>query len=42
MIAETLGMLYYFKHSQVVKIFQASSLDFQTAKSAFTQGVYKL
>jgi len=28
MIAETLGMLYYFKHAQVVKIFQDSNLDF--------------
>lgn len=42
MLAETLGMLYYFKHSQVVRIFQNSNLDFQSAKSAFTTGVFKL
>ena len=35
-------MLYYFKHGNVIKIFQTSNLDFQTAKSAFTQGIYKL
>ena len=35
-------MLYYFKHGNVIKIFQKSNLDFQTTKSAFTEGVYKI
>jgi hypothetical protein len=41
-LAETLGMLYYFKHSQVLGIFASSNKDFQTSKSAFTHGVFKL
>ena len=40
--AETLGLLYYFKHSNVLSIFQKSSTDFQTAKSAFTTGVFSM
>lgn len=42
MLARTLGLLYYFKHSQVVSAFQSSQLDFESAKSAFTSGIYKL
>jgi len=41
-LAETLGLLYYYKHSNVLKIYQNSKLDFETAKSAFTTGVFTL
>lgn len=40
--AETLGLLYYFKHSNVLSIFQKSSIDFKTAKSAFTTGLFAM
>ena len=41
-LAETLGLLYYFKHASVMQIFQKSKLDFASAKTAFTTGVFNL
>jgi len=35
LLAETLNYLYYFKHSQIVKIYQSSNVDI-TQKSIFT------
>ena len=35
-IAETLGCLYYFKHSEVLSIFNKAGHDFATHKSVFT------
>ena len=41
-IASTLGHIFYFKHSGILKIFQASGVAFADAKSAFTSGVFTL
>lgn len=41
-LAGTLGLLYYFKHSSVMQIFQKSKLDFDQAKTAYTTGVFNL
>ena len=40
--AETLGILNYYKHSIALFIFQKSSMDFKTAKSAFTTGLFAM
>ena len=41
-LAETLGLMYYFKHSNVMQIYQKSNLDFAQAKTAYTTGVFGL
>lgn len=41
-MAETLGLLYYFKHGNVMQIFQKSKLDFSVAKTAYTSGIFTL
>ena len=41
-LSETMALLYYFKHSAVLQIYQKSKVDFATAKSAFTTGIFNL
>lgn len=41
-LGETLGLLYYFKHSGVMQIFSKSKLDFMTSKTAYTTGIFTL
>ena len=41
-LAETLGLLYYFKHGNVMQIFERSKLDFSSAKTAYTTGVFNI
>ena len=41
-LSGTLGLLYYFKHGNLMRVFQKSKLDFATAKTAYTTGVFGL
>lgn len=41
-LAETLGLLYYFKFGNLMQIYEKSKLDFTTSKTAFTTGVFTI
>lgn len=41
-IAETLCVLYYYKHHQVLSLFTKSNLDFQSSKHLFNHYLYQL
>jgi hypothetical protein len=41
-IAETLSLLYYYKHNQVLSLFQKSQLDFNQSKHLFNHHIFQL
>ena len=42
LVAQALGLLYYYRNSNVLQIFQKSQSDLQTSKSIFTTGLYQI
>ena len=41
-LAETLSLLYYYKHGQVMQVFAKSMIDFSTHKNIFTHHIYSI